>query len=158
MNHFIVGVAGHIDHGKTALIKALTNIDCDTHPEEKKRGITINLGFAHLSYPSGEEIGIIDFPGHKDFISKMTSGACGIEAVIMVVAANEGIKPQTIEHFQITSLLKIKKGIIVITKIDLINDDELEVVKTKVKAFFCQYTPEGLPHYARLGGNGHGHK
>jgi len=95
MRHLIIGTAGHVDHGKTALIKALTQIDCDTHKEEKERGITINLGFAHASLPSGETIGIVDVPGHKDFIKTMVAGAFGVDIALLVVAANSGIMPQT---------------------------------------------------------------
>ncbi|NWG28086.1 MAG: 50S ribosome-binding GTPase, partial [Ignavibacteriaceae bacterium] len=109
---FILGTAGHVDHGKTALIKALTGIDCDTHPEEKLRGITINLGFSHLDFPNGISIGIVDVPGHKDFINTMISGACGIDFVMLVIAADSGVMPQTIEHLHIMQMLGIKSGII----------------------------------------------
>jgi selenocysteine-specific elongation factor len=95
MKHLIMGTAGHVDHGKTALIKALTNIDCDTHKEEKRRGITINLGFAHMDLPTGDSVGIVDVPGHKDFVHTMVSGASGIDFVLMVIAADSGVMPQT---------------------------------------------------------------
>ena len=119
MKHLVMGTAGHIDHGKTALIKALTNIDCDTHKEEKKRGITINLGFSHIDLPSGNSVGIIDVPGHKDFINTMVSGAIGIDFVLLVIAADSGIMPQTTEHLNIIKSLGITKGIVAITKTDL---------------------------------------
>ncbi len=108
MKHVIIGTAGHVDHGKTALIKALTNVDCDTHKEEKERGITINLGFSHLDLPSGQSIGIVDMPGHKDFIKTMVAGAYGIDIALLVIAADSGIMPQTIEHFKIIEMLGIE--------------------------------------------------
>ncbi|MEW6195865.1 MAG: selenocysteine-specific translation elongation factor [Bacteroidota bacterium] len=134
-NHFILGTAGHVDHGKTALIKALTGIDCDTHPEEKLRGITINLGFAHIDFPNGTSIGIIDVPGHKDFVNTMISGACGIDMVMLVVAADSGIMPQTIEHIQISQMLGIKSGIVVLTKIDLVDEEMLIVIENEIQEF-----------------------
>ena len=105
MKNLIMGTAGHIDHGKTALIKSLTNIDCDTHPEEKLRGITINPGFAHLNLPNGNSIGIVDVPGHADFINNMVAGAHGIDFVMLVIAADSGVMPQTVEHLQIMQVL-----------------------------------------------------
>jgi selenocysteine-specific elongation factor len=125
MKHLIMGTAGHVDHGKTALIKALTNIDCDTHKEEKKRGITINLGFAHLDLPTGDSVGIVDVPGHKDFVHTMVGGASGIDFVLMVIAADSGVMPQTREHLQIMKVLGLKHGLIALTKIDLVDDPEL---------------------------------
>jgi len=135
MKHLIMGTAGHIDHGKTSLIKMLTNIDCDTHKEEKKRGITINLGFSYLNLPNGESIGIIDVPGHKDFINTMVSGACGIDFVLLVIAADSGIMPQTIEHINIISALGIKKGIVALTKIDLVEDELTEMAKSEITEY-----------------------
>jgi len=132
MKHLIMGTAGHVDHGKTALIKKLTNIDCDTHKEEKKRGITINLGFSHFDLPSGDSIGIIDVPGHKDFISTMVNGACGIDFVLFVIAADSGIMPQTIEHFNILKTLNIKKGIVALTKTDLVDEEIAELAKLEI--------------------------
>ncbi len=96
MQHFIIGTAGHIDHGKTSLLRALTDINCDTHPEEKRRGITINLGFAYLKTPDGDHLAFIDVPGHHKFISNMISGASGIDFVMLIVAADDGVMPQTI--------------------------------------------------------------
>ncbi|MGZ3635450.1 MAG: GTP-binding protein, partial [Syntrophales bacterium] len=105
MKHFIIGTAGHVDHGKTALIKAITGIDTDRLKEEKERGISIELGFASLTLPDGRTFGIVDVPGHERFIRNMVSGASGIDMVIMVIAADEGVMPQTREHLHICSLL-----------------------------------------------------
>ena len=145
MRHLIIGTAGHVDHGKTELIKALTQIDCDTHKEEKERGITINLGFAHLSLPSGESVGIVDVPGHKDFIKTMVAGAFGVDIVFLVVAANSGIMPQTVEHLQIIELLGIKNGIVVITKTDLADDEMLELAQLEVDDFLQGSILENAP-------------
>ena len=133
--HLILGTAGHIDHGKTALVKALSGIDCDTHAQEKQRGITINLGFAHLNLPSGNSLSIIDVPGHKDFIHTMVSGASGIDFIVMVIAADSGIMPQTREHLQIAEMLKITCGIIALTKIDLVEEDIAELAKEEIADF-----------------------
>ncbi len=134
MKNLILGTAGHVDHGKTALIKAITGIDCDTHPDEKLRGITINLGFSHFE-TNNLSIGIIDVPGHKDFISTMAAGAFGIDFVLFTVAADSGIMPQTEEHLKILELLGIKNGIIVITKIDLVDEEVLDLVRLEIKNF-----------------------
>ena len=134
-NHFILGTAGHVDHGKTALIKALTGIECDTHPEEKIRGITINLGFAYLDFPNGTSIGIVDVPGHKDFLNTMISGACGIDMVMLVIAADSGVMPQTIEHILISQMLGIKSGVVVLTKADLVDEEMLLVVEEEIREF-----------------------
>lgn len=130
---FIMGTAGHVDHGKTALIKALTGIDCDTNPEEKLRGITINLGFSHLDFPNGNSIGIVDVPGHRDFVNTMISGSCGIDFVMFVIAADSGVMPQTIEHLHIMQMLGIKSGIIALTKIDLADEEMLMIVEDDIK-------------------------
>lgn len=130
---FVFGTAGHIDHGKTALIYALTSIDTDRLPEEKERGMTIDLGFAWMKLPSGEKVGIVDVPGHENLIKNMIAGATGIDAVILVIDANEGWMPQTEEHFQIVDLLDIKYGIIVITKIDLVDQSRLYFVEKQIK-------------------------
>jgi selenocysteine-specific elongation factor len=132
-NHFIMGTAGHVDHGKTALIKALTGIDCDTHPEEKLRGITINLGFSYLDFPNGISIGIVDVPGHRDFVNTMISGSCGIDFVMLVIAADSGVMPQTVEHLHIMQMLGIKSGIIALTKIDLADEEMLMIVEEDIK-------------------------
>ncbi|GAB4115154.1 MAG: selenocysteine-specific translation elongation factor [Candidatus Caldatribacteriota bacterium] len=130
---FVFGTAGHIDHGKTALIYALTGIDPDRLPEEKKRGMTIDLGFAWLTLPSGYKVGIIDVPGHENLVKNMIVGATGIDAVILVVDAKEGWMPQTEEHFQIIELLGLQYGIIVITKIDLVEPSKLRAVEEQIK-------------------------
>ena len=132
MKHLIIGTAGHVDHGKTALIKALTNIDCDTHKEEKERGITINLGFSHLTLPTGESLGIVDVPGHKDFIKTMVAGAYGIDIVLLVVAADSGIMPQTVEHLKIIEMLGVKNGIVVLNKADLVDEEMLELAELEI--------------------------
>ncbi len=131
----IIGTAGHIDHGKTALVKALTGIDTDTSKEEKARGITIDIGIAPLVLPSGILAGIVDVPGHEKFIHNMVAGASGIDFVLLVIAADEGVMPQTKEHLEICELLGIKDGIVVITKIDLVEKDWLELVTEDVKNF-----------------------
>lgn len=142
MKHIIIGTAGHIDHGKTALIKALTGRDTDNLKEEKERGISIDLGFTYFDLPSGRRGGIIDVPGHEKFIKNMLAGVSSIDVVLMVIAADEGVMPQTKEHLQILQLLNVKKGIIVITKIDLVADQWLKMVieqiKEEVKETFLQ--------------------
>lgn len=139
MKSIIIGTAGHIDHGKTALVKALTGIDADRLEEEKRRGITIDLGFAHLELaaPSGEKIrlGFIDVPGHERFVRNMLAGVGGMDLVLLVIAADESIKPQTREHFEICRLLSIPRGITVITKADLVDEDTLSVVRMEIEDF-----------------------
>jgi selenocysteine-specific elongation factor len=131
----ILGTAGHIDHGKSSLVKALTGTDPDRLKEEKDRGITIDLGFASLSYPDGLTVGIVDVPGHERLIKNMLAGAGGIDIVMMVIAADEGIMPQSREHLAICELLKIKKGIIALTKSDLVDDEWLKLVSDEIKNF-----------------------
>ncbi|WP_123052960.1 selenocysteine-specific translation elongation factor [Clostridium sp. JN-1] len=133
MKHVIIGTAGHIDHGKTTLIKALTGRETDTLREEKERGISINLGFTFFDLPSGKRAGIIDVPGHEKFIKNMLAGVSSIDAVLLVIAADEGIMPQTKEHFEILQLLDVKNGIIVITKSDMVDEEWLAMVKDDVK-------------------------
>lgn len=135
MEHFIIGTAGHIDHGKTSLIRALTNIDCDTHPEEKKRGITINLGFAYLKKEDGDYLAFVDVPGHHRFIANMVAGATGIDFVMLVIAADDGVMPQTREHLKICSLLGIKNGVVVINKCDAVDSDYLELCREEIEDF-----------------------
>jgi selenocysteine-specific elongation factor len=132
MKHVILGTAGHIDHGKTSLVKALTGVDTDRLKEEKERGITIELGFAFLDLPSGIRLGIIDVPGHEKFVKHMVAGVWGIDLVALVIAADEGVMPQTREHLDICRLLRVKKGLVVLTKIDLIDRELLELVKEEV--------------------------
>lgn len=145
MHNIIIGTAGHVDHGKTCLIKALTNIETDRLKEEKKRGITIELGFADMPNSQGQHIGIIDVPGHERFVKNMLAGIGGIDLVLLVVAADEGVMPQTVEHFEILKMLKIKKGIIVLTKADLVEPEWLEMVeedvRSTVKGTFLEKAP-----------------
>jgi selenocysteine-specific elongation factor len=139
MKSIIVGTAGHIDHGKTALVKALTGIDADRLEEEKRRGITIDLGFAHMNMPmpNGESlrIGFVDVPGHERFVRNMLAGVGGIDLVLLVIAADESIKPQTREHFDILQLLGVQRGITVLTKSDAVDEETLEVVRLEVEEF-----------------------
>jgi selenocysteine-specific elongation factor len=139
MKSVIVGTAGHIDHGKTALVKALTGIDADRLEEEKRRGITIDIGFAHLELPAPDgsriRLGFVDVPGHERFVRNMLAGVGGIDLVLLVVAADEGIKPQTREHFDICRLLAIRRGITVLTKSDAVDAETLEVVRREVEDF-----------------------
>ena len=128
----IFGTAGHIDHGKTSLIFSLTSMDADRLPEEKLRGMTIDLGFAWIETSHGEKIGIIDVPGHEHFIRNMITGITSVDAFILVVDAKEGWKPQTEEHFQIIRLLEINYGLIVITKTDLVLADRLREVEQEI--------------------------
>jgi selenocysteine-specific elongation factor len=132
MKHVILGTAGHIDHGKTSLVKALTGVDTDRLKEEKERGITIELGFTFLDLPSRIRLGIIDVPGHEKFVKHMVAGVWGIDLVALVIAADEGVMPQTREHLDICRLLRVKKGLVVLTKIDLLDRELLELVKEEV--------------------------
>jgi selenocysteine-specific elongation factor len=129
---FVIGTAGHIDHGKSVLIQALTGIDPDRLPEEKERGMTIDLGFAWMKLPSGQEVGIVDVPGHERFVKNMLAGVGGIDLALLIVAADEGIMPQTREHLAILDLLDISKGIVVITKKDLVDKELLSLVRLEV--------------------------
>src|SRR5437764_12616100 len=139
MKSIVVGTAGHIDHGKTALVKVLTGIEADGLEEEKRRGITIDLGFAHaeLLGASGERLrfGFVDVPGHERFVRNMLAGVGGIDMVLLVIAADEGIKPQTREHFDICRLLGIQHGIAALTKSDKVDAETLEVVRLEVEDF-----------------------
>ena len=158
MNHVIIGTAGHVDHGKTLLIKALTGIDTDRLQEEKKRGITIELGFAHLDWADGTQAGIVDVPGHEKFIKNMLAGAGGIDLAMLIVAADDGFMPQTLEHLDILTLLGIKDGCVVITKSDVVDPEWLEMMKEeiqqRVEGTFLEgkpvhtvsaYTGQGIP-------------
>ncbi len=136
MNRYVIlGTAGHIDHGKSALVKALTGTDPDRLKEEKERGITIDLGFAELPYPDGLDVGIVDMPGHERLIKNMLAGAGGIDIVLMVIAADEGIMPQSREHLDICNLLKVKRGMIVITKSDLVEEEWIPLVEEEARKF-----------------------
>ncbi|MFK5925316.1 MAG: selenocysteine-specific translation elongation factor [Desulfuromusa sp.] len=156
--HFIIGTAGHVDHGKSALIRALTGVETDRLGEEKERGISIELGFAPLDLGNGQIAGVVDVPGHEKFIPQMLSGIAGIDLVLLVIDANEGVMPQTREHLQIMQLLQVKNGILVLSKADLVEPDWLDIVEEEVreqvagtfleKAPCCRVsaiTGEGLP-------------
>lgn len=145
MKNIIIGTAGHVDHGKTTLIKALSGIDTDRLEEEKKRGITIELGFAHIPNDAGYNIGVIDVPGHEKFIKHMLAGIGGIDFVLFVVAADEGIMPQTREHFEILNSLGINDGIIAVTKTDMVEEEWLEMVLEEVDDYFKGSFLEGKP-------------
>lgn len=141
----VVGTAGHIDHGKTTLIRALTGIDTDRLAEEKKRGISIDLGFAHLRLDDGAEVSFVDVPGHERFVKNMLAGAAGIEAVMLIVAADEGVKPQTREHFEICRLLGIRTGFIVLTKCDLASANQVANARAAVTALSEGSFLDGVP-------------
>jgi len=131
--HYLVGTAGHVDHGKTELIRALSGIETDRLKEEKQRGISIELGFAHMIMPSGRQIGIIDVPGHERFVRQMLAGASGMDVVLLVIAADEGIMPQTQEHLDILTLLGIPRGIVVINKVDLVDEEWLDLMEEEIR-------------------------
>ncbi len=135
MKHLVMGTAGHVDHGKTALIKRLTGVDTDRLKEEKERGITIELGFASLTLPDGRTLGVVDVPGHERFVRNMVAGAAGIDLAVLVIAADEGVMPQTREHLHICTLLGIRKGFVALTKIDMVDKEWLELVREDVRMF-----------------------
>jgi len=145
MKHILLGTAGHVDHGKTALIRALTGIETDRLMEEKSRGITIDLGFAHMTLPGGETVSIVDVPGHEKFIKNMLAGAGGIDLVLLVIAADDGVMPQTREHLGILQLLRAQNGIIVLTKCDLTDEEWQDLIcediRSTVAETFLQDTP-----------------
>lgn len=141
----ILGTAGHIDHGKTSLIRALTGIDTDRLKEEKARGITIELGFASLTLPNGQRLGIVDVPGHERFVRHMLAGASGMDLVALIIAADEGVMPQTREHLEICQLLKVKRGLVVLTKVDLVEEDWLALVEEDVRSFLTGTFLDGAP-------------
>ena len=158
MKNILIGMAGHIDHGKTTLIKALTGKDMDSLPEEKKRGMTIDIAFTDLDL-DGTQVGLIDVPGHEKFIKNMSAGVSGINFVILVIACNDGIMPQTVEHFEIIKLLGIKSGIVVLTKRDLVSEERYHEVVTQCNSFFkgsflensiCSVSPDKPESYTRL--------
>jgi selenocysteine-specific elongation factor len=145
MKQIILGTAGHIDHGKTALVQALTGIDTDRLKEEKARGITIELGFAYLDLPSGRRIGIVDVPGHERFVKHMVAGAGGIDIVALIIAADEGVMPQTREHLDICTLLGVTRGLVVLTKTDLVDPELRELAREDIKDFTKGTFLEGAP-------------
>ena len=145
MKHVVIGTAGHVDHGKTALVRALTGVDTDRLTEEKRRGLTIELGFARLDFPDGSCAGVVDVPGHEKFIKTMLAGAGGIDLAMLVVAADEGFMPQTVEHLNILSLLGVRRGVVVLTKCDLADADWLAMARAdlaaRVKGTFLENAP-----------------
>ena len=145
MKHVIIGTAGHVDHGKTVLVKALTGTDTDRLAEEKRRGITIEPGFARLDWPDGTQAGIVDVPGHEKFIKNMLAGAGGIDLAMLVIAADEGVMPQTVEHMDILSLLGVQGGLVVLTKAELVDDDWLEFVRRQALELTEGTFLEGTP-------------
>ena len=145
VKRIVIGTAGHIDHGKTTLIKALTGIDCDRLKEEKERGITTELGFAHYKFGDDLMVGIVDVPGHEKFVRHMVAGAWGIDMALLIVAADEGVMPQTREHVDICELLGLKRGIVAITKKDLVDDDMVELVREDIEDFLKGRAFEGSP-------------
>src|SRR4051812_18219527 len=147
MRSVIVGTAGHIDHGKTTLVRALTGVDADRLPEEKRRGITIDLGFAELDL-GDVRIGFVDVPGHEKFVKNMLAGVHGIDAVALVIAADEGVMPQTREHFDICRLLGVRQGIIALTKIDLVEEELLSLVAAEVEELAANSFLEGATSVA----------
>ena len=156
MKHLILGTAGHIDHGKTSLVKALTGIDTDRLKEEKARGITIELGFAHLELPGGLCFGVVDVPGHEKFVRTMVAGVGGMDMVMLVIAADEGIMPQTREHLDILRLLGVKRGLVALTKRDLVEKEWLELVTEEVRDFVAGSFLEGAPIVALSSRTGEG--
>ena len=153
---YVIGTAGHVDHGKSTLVEALTGIDPDRLREEKERGLTIDLGFAWLRLPGGNEVSIIDVPGHERFVNNMLAGVGGIDLALLVVAADESVMPQTREHLAILDLLKIKRGLVAITKRDLVDDDWLELVVADVEGVLEGTVLEGAPILPVSGVNGQG--
>ncbi len=145
MKHIIVGTAGHIDHGKTSLVKALTGIDTDRLKEEKERGISIELGFANLALTEDLHLGIVDVPGHERFVKTMLAGVGGIDLVILVIGADEGVMPQTREHLHICELLQVERGVVALTKVDLVEPDWLEMVQADLQGFLAGTFLEGAP-------------
>ena len=145
MRDIIVGMAGHIDHGKTTVVKYLTGVDTDTLPEEKIRGMTIDLGFTQIKFEDNSRVGLIDVPGHEKFIKNMSAGASGVDYLILVVACDDGIMPQTIEHFQIVKLFGVTRGMILLTKRDLVDEKRYEKVKKECQEYFKESFLEKAP-------------
>src|SRR5690349_18477234 len=141
----VVGTAGHIDHGKTALVRRLTGVDTDRLKEEKERGISIDLGFAPLTTPAGRRVGIVDVPGHERFVRNMLAGVGGIDAVLLVIAADESVMPQTREHFAICRLLQIPRGVIALTKTDMVDAETVELAALEARALVAGSALEAAP-------------
>jgi len=152
----VIGTAGHVDHGKSTLVERLTGIDPDRFAEEKRRGLTIDLGFAWLPLPSGNEVGLIDVPGHERFVKNMLAGAGGMSVSLFVVAANEGWKPQSAEHLSILHLLGITSGVVALTKADLVDAGELEARRAEVRTRLERSTLAGAPIVAVSSTSGEG--
>ena len=142
---FVIGTAGHVDHGKSTLVKALTDIDPDRLPEEKEREMTVDLGFAWMTLPSGREVSIVDVPGHERFIKNMLAGVGAIDLAMLIVAADESVMPQTREHLAILDILRIRRGLVVITKVDLVDEELVELVKAEVEDTLVGTAFEGCP-------------
>src|SRR4051812_19646476 len=145
---YVIGTAGHVDHGKSLLVEALTGTDPDRLREEKARGMTIDLGFAWLTLPSARTISIVDVPGHERFIKNMLAGAGGIDIALLVVAADDGVMPQTREHLAILDLLDVRRGVVALTKRDLVDDDWLALVAADVEALLAGSALAGSPNVA----------
>ena len=143
---YVIGTAGHVDHGKSTLIEALTGIDPDRLKQEKTRGMTIELGFAWITLPGGNEVSIVDVPGHERFIKNMLMGASGIDLALLIIAADEGVMPQTREHIDILDILNVKQAVIVVTKRDLVADDWLELVRADIRETVARTTLEHAPN------------
>src|SRR5947208_110713 len=163
MKHLIIGTAGHVDHGKTALIRALTGAETDRLKEEQERGMSIDLGFASFRLPGGRLAGVIDVPGHERFLKNMLAGAGGIDLVVLVIAADEGVMPQTREHLEILQILQTRKGVVAVTKADMVDEEWLELVvediREALKSTFLRDAPlvpvssitgEGIPELKTL--------
>src|SRR6516162_505249 len=151
----ILGTAGHIDHGKTTLVKALTGIDCDRLPEEKARGITIDIGFATLDL-GDFKLGIVDVPGHERFIKNMLAGATGVDLAVLVVAADDSVMPQTREHLEILRLLGLRHGVIALTKVDLVDDTTREIAELDIRELVQGSFLESAPIIAKSAHTGRG--
>ncbi|HEY7975800.1 MAG TPA: GTP-binding protein, partial [Ktedonobacterales bacterium] len=141
----LIGVAGHVDHGKSSLVTALTGIDPDRLAEEKARGMTIDLGFAWLTLPSGREASIVDVPGHEAFIKNMLAGVGSLDVALLVIAADEGVMPQTAEHLAILDLLRVGSGVVALNKADLVEPDWLELVREEITEVIAPTTLAGAP-------------
>ena len=150
----VIGTAGHIDHGKTTLLRALTGIDADRLPEERRRGMTIDVGYAHLDLDDGTSLDFVDVPGHDKLVGNMLVGAGEIDAAMVVVAADDGPRAQTLEHLELLDALGIRHGIVVITKVDAVDDDRVEAVRALVRQLIDRTTLAGSPILAASGVTG----
>src|SRR6476469_3443042 len=153
---YVVGTAGHVDHGKSTLVKALTGIDPDRLQEEKEREMTIDLGFAWLRLPGGAEVSVVDVPGHERFIKNMLAGVGGIDAALLVIAADEGPMPQTAEHLNILHLLGVDRGLVVLNKTDIVDEDWLELIEEEIRDRLAGTSLAGVPLVAVSARTGEG--